>query len=177
MIHATSYLGGIAAIITLAIPGLDRASAQTVTADPTIVAQCLATVGADPAACIGRMTEHCQQTNPGGETMLGSRLCVIEEWHVWNGMLNDAYQRLMFSSQRDDAADGDWAKNLKPRAAALMESQRAWTAFRDAECTYVIAKWGTGSVRAIAGSACQRDLTARRFFVLQDHLRQREAGK
>ena len=48
------------------------------------------------------------------------------------------------------------------RVEALRDAQRAWIAFRDAECAMEYAAWGTGSIRSIAGADCMMSLTAER---------------
>lgn len=45
-------------------------------------------------------------------------------------------------------------------------ARRAWIAWRDADCRFAYEQFGGGSLRQVAGAACQRDRTAERVLHL-----------
>lgn len=62
--------------------------------------------------------------------------------------------------------------NEDPSAAGSVveiveNAQRAWLAFREAECLMAYAGWGGGSMRNIASSACDLRMTAERAVALR----------
>lgn len=117
--------------------------------------QCYAS-DSDKLACLGRTAEACMAREDGGETTLGSVACFSAETEIWDGKLNDEYKatRAFFGAMDD--ADGGL------RVKALLKAQRAWIAFRDAECAMEYAAWGSGSIRSLAGADCLMSLTAER---------------
>lgn len=123
------------------------------------------------AACMGAMATECMDDQDGGHTTLGMTFCLNAEASVWDGFLNTEY-----AATRDWArvADEDEAANFPEfavRAEMLREAQRAWIAFRDAECALRYAEWGAGSMRTIAHADCMVQMTAERTIDLR---RQRE---
>jgi len=108
-------------------------------------------------ACIGAASQQCQQATPDGSTTIGAAACIQAESEVWDGILNRTYKavRKGFSQQQG-------------LAEQLLTAQRAWIAFRDAECQLVYAMWIDGSIRVILASDCVLQMTARRALELRD---------
>ena len=68
------------------------------------------------------------------------------------------------------AGDADDMANFPEfanRADSLRAAQRAWIAFRDAECGLEYALWGSGSMRNIAGTDCLMHMAAERTIELR----------
>lgn len=112
-----------------------------------------------PIECIGAVSNHCQEV-PGGGSTVGMVQCLERETDFWDTLLNTRYEEL--------------AQALAPAAfEALQEAQRAWIAFRDAECAFEHAVWGDGTIRAVAGASCMLEITAERALgldaVLTEH--------
>ncbi|WP_206513286.1 lysozyme inhibitor LprI family protein [Pelagibacterium montanilacus] len=105
------------------------------------------------SACVGVAADACQEA-PGGATTMGIAACLMAESAVWDDRLNTAYGAL-----RDGLADAP--------ADSLRDAQRAWIAFRDADCAFQYALWGEGTMRQIAGASCVLDHTARRAIALE----------
>ena len=70
-----------------------------------------------------------------------------------------------YKALRDDFRARDGGEDL---ARQLRDAQRAWIAFRDADCGLVYAIWAGGSIRIIVAGNCHLDKTARRSIELRD---------
>lgn len=93
-------------------------------------------------------------SGPGGQTTMGMIECGAAELKAQDARLNRAYQAAQ--------------KRLeKPRQkAALQKAQRAWIAFRDADCaSYLDADWG--SLARIEANSCVVDRTIQRADELE----------
>lgn len=80
--------------------------------------------------------------------------CIDARAKVWDQRLNQAYQALM-----------TMLKDERPRADALKVAQRAWLAYRNANCAFYETESGT--IRMIEVATCKRDLTETRAIELQ----------
>ena len=107
-----------------------------------IVSACLAVLAAAPAA----WGEECDRSDDSQQMM---NICAGEDYQAADARLNAAYQKLISS----DDADG---KRL------LQAAQRAWIAFRDAECAYTTAGSEGGSIHPMEVSQCLTELTEQR---------------
>lgn len=146
------------------------AFAQEPVVDRELVAGCFASADIlDIApACIGVATNRCIDATPNGSTTAGMVSCTASETAIWDEFLNQTYQDLRAQMREMDASDyvGDM-----PRAAdALRDAQRAWIAFRDAECNFEWAMFQEGSMRSLVASSCIQEHTARRALELRLHM-------
>ncbi|MDJ1008986.1 MAG: DUF1311 domain-containing protein [Paracoccaceae bacterium] len=141
--------------------------------DPTVLAarygpaleRCYAEGGV-LAACKGRLSDPCMETEVGGYSTTGMVFCMQAETLVWDAHLNAEYRLSMDWAGAMDAADSLFP-GFARRAEALRSAQRAWIAFRDAQCRLDYAVWGGGSMRMIAGAACEMEMTADRAIALR----------
>jgi uncharacterized protein YecT (DUF1311 family) len=78
--------------------------------------------------------------------------CLSRQTKVWDGRLNEAYQKLMQSTQG--------AQREKLRA-----TQRLWMQYRDANCAYYAA--GEGTVSRVEAAECMRSMTESRTQELE----------
>ena len=117
-------------------------------------------------ACRGRMSETCMQTSDGSYSTLGMSACASAETAAWDRYLNSEYGLTMAWAKAADAAEAEHFPEYANRADALRAAQRAWIAFRDAECGLAFARWGSGSMRTIAAEGCRLDMTAARTIDL-----------
>lgn len=130
---------------------------------------CLERVG-DAAAledCSGRFATLCMDSEEGGYSTIGMTFCMLAENEAWDRLLNTEYQRAMEGAREMDADEAELFPEFAARAEWLREAQRAWIAFRDAECALAYAKWGSGSMRQTAGAACLLDMTSERTIELK----------
>ena len=87
--------------------------------------------------------QECDRSDDSQQMM---NICAGEDYQAADARLNQAYQDLISS----DDADG---KRL------LQAAQRAWIAFRDAECAHSTAASAGGSIHAMEVSQCLTRLT------------------
>lgn len=117
-------------------------------------------------ACIGQMAETCMETEEGGYSTLGMASCNSGEMRVWDFFLNTEFKNTMDWAKAADADEGINFPEFANRAESLRDAQRAWIAFRDAECGLAYAQWGAGSMRHISGTSCLLQMTAERTIEL-----------
>lgn len=109
-------------------------------------------------ACAGRLQALCVEEGPAGETTPGLAACSHALTRAWDGELNRLWPSAL-------AAQGEGG------AERLRDAQRAWIAFRDAECLFEAARWEGGSMGAYAGGFCVAGMTAERVADLRALLR------
>ena len=119
-----------------------------------------------PADCIGSLAGSCMAARPDGESTLGMVECIGVETAAWDGLLNATYRAVM-ESARDADATGDVLSEEHTRVATLRDAQRAWIAFRDADCLAQAARWGLGSLGQVSAANCLLSMTAERTIHLR----------
>ena len=156
--------GCAAAVISACATGL---AAQNLTVDPSAVRACYAAapLGQAAPACLGAEANRCQELE-GGSTTIGITECIAAEGAVWDTLLNEAYQHLraLWAPREGGGADLSGAE-LNDR---LRDAQRAWIAFRDAECGLQYGIYAGGTIRSIIGADCIMGMTAARALALRD---------
>ncbi len=118
------------------------------------VVACVTAAEGDQAllnACQGAASRPCMETDGGASTM-GMVMCLSAEGDAWVSLMEAAQVRL--SASNPDAAD------------ALIRAQQQWREYRDAECSYSVARWGQGSGARVQYAACMAHLTADRAVEL-----------
>jgi uncharacterized protein YecT (DUF1311 family) len=146
----------LALLVLLPGPALADRQLQV---NPAPVHQCLAqaATGQIAPACLGQAANACQD-QPGGQSTLGITECLRSEAGVWDTLLNAQYKKLRARFRSEGGG----------RAEALLKAQRAWIAFRDAQCALDYTRWGDGSMRSIAAATCEMEMTAARTIQLRD---------
>ncbi|WP_376702930.1 lysozyme inhibitor LprI family protein [Mesorhizobium sp. ISC25] len=91
-----------------------------------LVSTCLAVLAAGSVA-------HAQECDRNGDSQQMMNICADEDYKSADVKLNKAYQELISGSDAN-------ARKL------LQTAQRAWIAFRDAECSYSAADSEGGSI-------------------------------
>lgn len=110
----------------------------------------------DPA-CLGDAANQCQGL-PGGSTTIGITDCIGAETAIWDAALNETYQQVRDNFERVGGED---------LTISLRDAQRAWIAFRDAECAMQYQKWIEGSIRTVVAATCRMRMTAHRALTLR----------
>jgi uncharacterized protein YecT (DUF1311 family) len=103
----------------------------------------------------------------GGHSTLGMTACLNAEADVWDGFLNTEYWATQDWAKAADEEEAAQFPEFAVMAERLREAQRAWIAFRDAECALSYAEWGSGSMRNIAHADCRMQMTAERTIELR----------
>jgi uncharacterized protein YecT (DUF1311 family) len=81
-------------------------------------------------------------------------VCADNEYHVWDKKLNEAYRT---AASQEDAHGRD----------LLKQSERAWIAYRDAECAHQANASEGGSIQPMEYSNCLTEKTKARIKELQ----------
>lgn len=126
----------------------------TVIAGATLLSAAPA-VAVDAAEIEARYTPAlglCLDT-PDGQTTAGTVGCIAEELKVQDAALNAAYRRL--------------TAGINPRQkTGVQKAQRAWIAFRDADCASR-QDWEWGSMSTVAANFCVLRRTVERTIELE----------
>ena len=141
---------------------LQPASAQTLTVNSAEVEACFASaaLGDVKPVCIGAAADQCS-TQAGGSTTLGTVACLQAELKVWDDLLNAEYKATRTYVDAFDQGD-------PPVSEALLQAQRVWIQYRDAECNLAYERYRGGTIRSIVASVCGLNLTAVRAIELRD---------
>lgn len=125
-----------------------------------------ATTEALAEACYGTAAQACMDGAPDGQTTYGMMQCLISESDAWDVLLNREYQFALDVARTGDSAESEGA-TTPAREQTLRAAQRAWIAFRDANCAMEYARWGEGTMRMIAGADCRNRMTHERVMELR----------
>lgn len=120
----------------------------------------------DAKTCIGQSSASCMENEQGGHSTVGMMFCLLAEYHGWDRALNSTYQRVMAGLEADDAQEAEHFPEFASRAETLRTAQRAWIPFRDGQCAFEYALWGSGSFRQVSGADCLMMITAERTIYL-----------
>ncbi|MGJ8603905.1 MAG: lysozyme inhibitor LprI family protein [Marivita sp.] len=152
------------AALALVLPSV--AIAQEAVIDLKIVRACFAEtqIGALYPDCLGQASGHCQNA-PNGSTTVGIADCIQAETAEWDAILNEEYKATQAMNAKADAAG---SSPVMDRTEALRDAQRAWIAFRDADCAARYAIWQDGTIRTVVGANCMMTMTASRAIDLRD---------
>ncbi|MEM1313491.1 MAG: lysozyme inhibitor LprI family protein [Pseudomonadota bacterium] len=117
----------------------------------------------DMRACIGAASNACIEA--GGASSRNVIGCFEEEADAWDARLNEGWERLKTRTRAADEASPP--EDPEDRLwETLLAAQRAWLAFRDAECASAIAGMG-GTGRSESESQCRLRMTAERVVALR----------
>jgi uncharacterized protein YecT (DUF1311 family) len=121
----------------------------------------------------GLGTAGAQTPNPidcdKASTTVELNYCADIAFMKADGDLNDVYQKLIAGNAKADRGEGQYSAAAWEKA--LRASQRAWVAFRDAECKDLVPiEWsgGTGTTMAVLG--CMTAHTEARTKELRERL-------
>lgn len=115
-----------------------------------------------PASCIGKISVPCK-AKPEAQTTDASLACVDRETEAWDALLSERYDvELTASTTLDTDLKAVPGAVFQPVAESLITAQRAWEAFRDAECQRRYNLFQSGSYRLDAQAECLMELTAAR---------------
>ncbi len=145
---------------------LPVAIATPVTAEQHLAELYQSIMACESTECIGEAASFCMENEEGGQSTVGMMFCLLDERDVWDERLNVAYQEARAFAKAMDEADLEYFPEYAVRDQQVLEAQRAWIAFRDANCAMEYGAWGSGSFRQIAGADCVMQMTAERTLDL-----------
>ena len=105
--------------------------------------------------CIGVAARACQDETEMSQTTVGMAQCNQRETMWWDEQLNDLYATISGSIGAQEFDE-------------LQKAQRAWIAFRDAECAFQYFYWREGTISRLFGSFCTLETTAERTLDLRE---------
>lgn len=100
------------------------------------------------------------QCNRNDQSQTGLNICADTDYKAADQKLNQTYGRII------KRLSGD-----RETIKLLQSSQRAWIAFRDAECDFRTSASRDGSIHPMEAALCLRDLTEERTKALDAYLR------
>ena len=124
----------------------------------------LAALVATPALAVDKAKVEARYTpalqicldSPDGQSTMGMVQCIGEELKVQDAALNSAYRSLIGQMTPD-------------QKASVQKAQRAWIAFRDADCAARYdPDWGT--ISTINANMCMLQRTVERTIELEEFL-------
>ncbi|MEP9387525.1 lysozyme inhibitor LprI family protein [Mesorhizobium sp. KR9-304] len=118
----------------------------------TVLALCLATIGL-PASALS------QECDPEDESQMGMNICADAAYRAADARLNKAY-----GAVRAATDDNAGSRRL------LVEAQRAWIAFRDAECAFSTEDSKEGSIYPMLMAECLESVTDERTKQLEAYI-------
>lgn len=81
--------------------------------------------------------------------------CAAQTYKNADGEMNIAYKKVM-----------DTLKSSPEKSKALLQAQRAWLKFRDADCAFLSSNSAGGSINAMNNALCLSERTAERTIAL-----------
>ncbi|MFC5068198.1 lysozyme inhibitor LprI family protein [Flaviflagellibacter deserti] len=109
-------------------------------------------------AVLATTPAHAQECNESSNQH-ELHVCADEAYKKTNAELNTTYQEIMGRLKDDD-----------PTREMLVKAQRAWLAFRDAECDFATFAAKDGSIWPMLNLQCLGALTAKRIIDLKVYL-------
>ena len=94
--------------------------------------------------------------------------CFGAKWQRADAAMNVAYRAAMAKMKAQDAQPQPDATTGPSYAGALLASQRAWLAFRDAECLNESYRYRGGTMTEMEDLGCRATLTQTRTKQLHD---------
>ena len=137
--------------------------------DPAPVEACHEAAGPGETApsCIGIAAGLCMDASEGGYTTVGMAGCTARETAEWDRLLNETYGMMRSDLEAADARADPAAGPGIDRSDALRDAQRAWIAYRDADCALQYAQFQDGTMGRLIGTGCLLQETARRALALR----------
>ena len=101
--------------------------------------------------------------------------CAGVEYETADAELNELWPEMMAAARQNDEYVAEQAKSMgvPTTVEALRAAQRAWIAFRDAQCEYEAYEVFGGTAQPMVGSLCLARLTNERVALFRQALAQR----
>jgi len=113
-------------------------------------------------ACKGLLYHACTAGWDDGLSNQGDRTCISAEVRFWDDLLNAEWAKLVSRMKEQDSQES--SEVYAKREETLRAAELAWIAFRDAECEFRYAKYGSGTLYPRFFTICHADLTFERVL-------------
>lgn len=121
--------------------------------DAEVIGSCVKAAFAantDARACVGRVATPCLD-NPDNQSTHAMVACNDKETKIWDGLLNEEYQRLLGAVEGQAKDD-------------VVKAQRQWIGLRDMDCAIPYALFDGGTMAQPIGANCVLESTAERML-------------
>ena len=125
--------------------------------------------GSARPGCRGLASDACMHEVEAGMSTHGMTRCLLAERDGWDALLNREYAHALDFAGAMDDSDRDHFPEFADRTGQLRAAQRAWIAWRDANCGMWEGLWGSGSMRLIFAADCLLTMTAERTLELREY--------
>ena len=116
------------------------------------------------AASTGIAHANCKDPQSNAEM----KMCAEQDWKKADADLNIAFNKAIAGAREADrTATGIGYENRRSSEAMLREAQRAWIAFRGANCNYQYQIYFGGTHAGLAYLLCKADMTKARLKELR----------
>lgn len=99
-------------------------------------------------------------------TTLETNECAAIEQHKVEAQLNDTYKRVI---RQLDQADPESDQSIAATKKALIEAQRAWVKFREADCNALYELYRDGTIRTVMYIGCMQAHAEQRIKELKEY--------
>lgn len=109
------------------------------------------------------------------QTQMEMTYCAGDDYETADADLNALWPDIVAAAKQNDEYVADMARErgVPTTLEALRNAQRAWIAFRDAQCEYEAYEVFGGTMQPMVGSLCLARLTRERIEVLSRALESR----
>ncbi|TPW29296.1 lysozyme inhibitor LprI family protein [Pararhizobium mangrovi] len=131
----------------------------------------LCSVGIVPVAAYADDAPKLDCKDPQTQMMMNA--CAGRDFEGADAALNAVWPKAVAAARKQDAniADETKASGVPSAEEALRESERAWIAYRDAQCSYEgYAAFG-GTMQPMLGTECKTRLTEARIAELKEAMK------
>ena len=113
-----------------------------------------------PLIALALFLQFAEPASCPGDTTPAINACAAAEFDAADAELNRYYRAALdrLRSGKEDAT-----------ATQLVDAQRAWIRYRDAECDSVYSYWSGGTIRTLMGITCKTRLTRLRTYMIWSH--------
>ncbi|MEV8465286.1 lysozyme inhibitor LprI family protein [Fluviibacterium sp. DFM31] len=120
----------------------------------------------DQQDCVETVYAACSEAS-GDTSTAGEVECLGEEIEAWEVLLNAYWPDVQAQAEAQDAQDAGAEGGYSAR---LLEAQRAWVAYREAECAWQYQRYISGTIRSLIGADCMLGMTADRVLDFREWL-------
>lgn len=152
-------LGLASLVLSAGLPFSAHAQTGQENAPPPSFQQCVDNPPeGDLSACIGLKVQECDTSQGTTAQIVG---CVQEETRYWSDRMDQSFAELQSALATQD--------NGSPYKLAtyLGQSQDAWTAWKDSNCSFYSYSLRGGSMGRILQADCELSTVADRFFEIE----------
>lgn len=101
-------------------------------------------------------------------TTLDMNACAADDVKAVDARLNAVYQRIMKNLSKPNEPGANYAE----MKATLLDAQRLWARFREADCKAIYTRDEAGSIRNLSALSCKKERAEQRIKELESYERE-----